>query len=81
MMTLFELMAPGDRVVDSDQRKWGRYVPGTDTVIESPRILDELNPIVFITTNWREQDIREEIERCGLPTHRILTLKNGELNG
>jgi SAM-dependent methyltransferase len=81
MMTLFELMAPGDRVVDSDQRKFGRYVPGTDTIIESPKILNELNPIVFITTNWREQDIREEIERCGLPTHRILTLKNGELNG
>jgi len=81
MMTLFEMMQPGDRVVDSDQRKFGCYVPGTDTCIESPRILFELKPIIFITTNWREQDIREEIKRCGFPTHRILTLKNGELNG
>ncbi len=47
------------RVVDSDFRKWGKYVPGTGQLIESPQILSGQS--VLITTRWRAADIYAEI--------------------
>lgn len=49
----------GDRVVDSDTRKQGKYVPGTGQLIESPTILRGQS--VLITTRWRAADIYTEI--------------------
>jgi hypothetical protein len=52
------------RVVDSDHRKAGRYVPGTGQLIEAPSNL-WVDPVetVIITTRWRAADIYSEILR------------------
>jgi hypothetical protein len=54
----------GGRVVDSDERKAGRYVPGTGQFIEHASTLNT-NPAetVLITTRWRAADIWAEIQR------------------
>lgn len=53
------------RVIDSDRRKAGRYVPGTGQLIEHAESLYE-NPAetVLITTRWRAADIWMEIQQC-----------------
>lgn len=54
----------GHRVIDSDVRKAGRYVPGTGQLIESPsNLLVEPAETVIITTRWRAADIYSEIKR------------------
>jgi hypothetical protein len=55
------------RVIDSDRRKAGRYVPGTGQLIEHASKLYE-NPAktVLITTRWRAADIWMEIQ-CDYP--------------
>ncbi len=52
------------RVIDSDVRKAGRYVPGTGQLIEPPSNL-WIEPVdtVIITTRWRAADIYKEIKR------------------
>jgi hypothetical protein len=52
------------RVIDSDDRKVGRYVPGTGQLIEHAGSL-RVNPVdtVVITTRWRAADIYAEIKR------------------
>jgi len=52
------------RVIDSDHRKAGRYVPGTGQLIEAPNNLWG-NPVdtIVITTRWRAADIYAEIKR------------------
>jgi len=52
------------RVIDSDARKAGRYVPGTGQLIEHAGSL-RVNPVdtVIITTRWRAADIYAEIKR------------------
>lgn len=52
------------RVIDSDHRKAGRYVPGTGQLIEHSGSL-LVNPVdtVIITTRWRAADIYAEIKR------------------
>jgi hypothetical protein len=52
------------RVIDSDVRKAGRYVPGTGQLIEHARSL-RVNPVdtIIITTRWRAADIYAEIKR------------------
>jgi hypothetical protein len=52
------------RVIDSDVRKAGRYVPGMGQLIEAPSSL-RLKPVetVIITTRWRAADIYAEIKR------------------
>jgi len=52
------------RVIDSDVRKAGRYVPGTGQLIEHAGSL-RVNPVdtVIITTRWRAADIYAEIKR------------------
>jgi len=52
------------RVVDSDSRKAGRYVPGTGQLIESASsLLTNPAKTVVITTRWRAADIYAEIKR------------------
>jgi len=54
----------GVRVIDSDSRKAGRYVPGTGDLIEhSSSLLTQPVDCVFITTRWRAADIYAEIKR------------------
>lgn len=54
----------GHRVIDSDVRKAGLYVPGTGQLIEPPCNL-EVDPVetVIITTRWRAADIYKEIKQ------------------
>lgn len=54
----------GHRVIDSDVRKVGRYVPGTGQRIEAANSL-WVEPVdtVIITTRWRAGDIYKEIKR------------------
>lgn len=68
-----------DRVVDSDERKWGKYVPGLPLRIETPDIIGE-NDTVIITTNWREEDILADMRRRNLKPAKVYTIKNGELH-
>lgn len=58
-------------VVDSDHHKVGKYVPGTGQEIKSPEQLQN-NPVdtIIITTQWRAQDIFNEIQQ------RKITYKN-----
>lgn len=52
------------RVVDSDVRKAGRYVPGTGQLIEhASSLLTNPADTVVITTRWRAADIYAEIIR------------------
>lgn len=54
----------GHRVIDSDVRKAGRYVPGTGQLIEPPgKLWEEPVATVIITTRWRAADIYAEIKR------------------
>lgn len=54
----------GYRVIDSDVRKAGRYVPGTSMQIEAASNLwVEPAETVVITTRWRAADIYQEIKR------------------
>jgi len=67
-------------VVDSDEHKVGRYVPGTGQKIQSPDVLQGLTPIIIITTSWRAKDIYTEIQMRGIQYQSILVLKDGVLN-
>ena len=81
--TLVNLLRAGDYdipVVDSDRRKWGYLVPGTDLVIRSPNLLKEAKPdLVIVTTSWRVRDIAEEIARKGYSVGRLAHLLSGAL--
>lgn len=77
-MFLHTLANDCDRVVDSDPRKWGKYVPGLPLRIEKPDIIQDTDTVV-ITTNWREQDILAEIRQRGLKP-KVYTYKNGALH-
>lgn len=78
-MILHEYAVESDRVVDSDERKWGKYVPGLSLKIESPDIIKEYSHVI-ITTNWREKDILADMRRRGLKPAKVYTIKNGELH-
>lgn len=78
--TLVNMLNKPFPVVDSDERKWGKYVPGTAYRIESPKILHRLRPgIVVVTTSWRVGDIAEEIVREGYPVGRVANFSQGKL--
>ena len=67
-------------VVDSDYRKWGKYVPGTNHLIQSPEILRTIEPgDIIITTTWRTKDIVAEIKANNIPHTRLLNLVGGQL--
>ena len=66
-------------VVDSDSRKWGCFVPGTDYEIQTPEILKSLKPKeIIVTTTWRTADIAEQIRALGIDPV-ILNIVDGEL--
>jgi len=78
--TLINMLNAPFPVVDSDERKWGKYVPGTPYRIESPSSLRKHLPdIVVVTTSWRVGDIAEEIVREGYPVGRVANFSNGKL--
>jgi hypothetical protein len=66
------------RVIDSDYRKAGRYVPGTGQLIEHAGSL-LVNPVdtVIITTRWRAADIYAEIKR-DYPTIKEILIVDGD---
>lgn len=69
-----------DRVVDSDMRKVGRYVPGTTQKIEhSDALLKSPTNVIVITTRWRAADIYAEIKRKGIKYHELLVLDGSTL--
>jgi len=54
-------------VVDSDENKIGRYVPGTGQEIRSIRDLSTITfQAIIITTFWRATDICQEISSLGI---------------
>ena len=70
----------GDRVVDSDIFKVGRYVPGMGQVIEdSDALLDEPVDVIVITTRWRAADIYSEIKEKGIKYLELLILEGSDL--
>jgi hypothetical protein len=79
MMLLHHIARDFDHVVDSDERKFGKFVPGLSLRIENPDIITK-DDIVIITTNWREADIIADMKRRGLTPAAVYTVKNGKLN-
>lgn len=54
-------------VVDSDENKVGRFVPGTGQEIRSVKDLPAIAPqAIIITTFWRANDICKEIKSLGI---------------
>jgi len=67
-------------VIDSDERKWGTYVPGVGQEIKSPSILLEQSvDVLIIPTQWRAQDILLEAESIGLSFVNVLIEHDGKL--
>lgn len=79
MMMLHHLARDFDHVVDSDERKWGKFVPGLSHRIENPNMITK-DDTVIITTNWREADILADMKNRGLTPAAVYTVKNGKLN-
>jgi hypothetical protein len=69
-----------ETVVDSDSNKWGKYVPGTGQLIESPNFLNEGPYTILVTTPWRIKDIVSEIKDRKINYSKILFLNEGKLN-
>lgn len=70
----------GDRVVDSDPHKVGRFVPGTGQEIEhADALLENPADIIVITTRWRAADIYAEIQEKGIKHRSFLTLNGPAL--
>nr|WP_240951612.1 MULTISPECIES: class I SAM-dependent methyltransferase [unclassified Prochlorococcus] len=67
-------------VVDSDQRKWGTYVPGVGQEIKPPSCLSSKHiDILIIPTQWRAQDILIEADLMGLTFKQVLIEHKGTL--
>jgi hypothetical protein len=67
-------------VVDSDERKWGCYVPGTGVKIQSPLILAmHPRPFIVATTSWRAEDIKKEVTACNIKHDSIYKFYQGML--
>ena len=78
--TLINLLNLDIPVVDSDDRKCGKYVPGTPFKIKSPSVLHELKPdMVVVTTSWRVGDIADEIARARYPVGNVAHFCRGKL--
>lgn len=68
-----------ETVVDSDARKVGTYVPGTEMRIEPPSVLADNPPdVVVIPPQWRARDIVLEMRRLGV-TCTVLIEHDGRL--
>lgn len=67
-------------VVDSDQRKWGTYVPGVGQEIKPPSyLLTSPVNILIIPTQWRAQDILIESNAMELAFKQVLIEHQGRL--
>jgi SAM-dependent methyltransferase len=67
-------------VVDSDQRKWGTYVPGVGQEIRSPSILlEQPVDVLIIPAQWRAQDILLEAATMSLSFANVLIEHDGVL--
>lgn len=76
--TIYELVSVASAVVDSDERKVGRFVPGLNIPIESPSVIRD-DDIVLITTNWRADDIICEMKAKNIKPAAVFSIKNGAL--
>ena len=67
-------------VVDSDERKWGTYVPGVGQEIKKPSyLLGNYTEVLIVPTQWRAQDILIEADSMGLSFEQVLIEHNGRL--
>jgi 2-polyprenyl-3-methyl-5-hydroxy-6-metoxy-1,4-benzoquinol methylase len=67
-------------VVDSDSRKWGKYVPGTGQCIQPPQNLIN-NPVdkILICSNWHARDIEHEIKEVHHLTAELYVYLKGQI--
>lgn len=67
-------------VIDSDERKWGTFVPGIGQEIKSPSfLLDHPIDTLIVPTQWRAQDILIEATSMGLTFKQVLIEHEGKL--
>lgn len=67
-------------VVDSDETKCGKFVPGTgQEIIHSTSLLQNHVDVIVITTRWRAADIYQEIVQRQIPHDRVLYLNGTSL--
>ena len=67
-------------VVDSDEAKCGKFVPGTgQEIIHSTSLLQNHVDVIVITTRWRAADIYQEIVQRQIPHDRVLYLDGNSL--
>jgi hypothetical protein len=67
-------------VVDSDDRKVGKYVPGTAIQIKSiQELIDNPVDIIVITTSWRADDIAKEIVDRKINCEKLCYFMKGQL--
>jgi hypothetical protein len=68
-------------VVDSDESKCGKFVPGTgQEITHSTTLLQNPVDIIMITTRWRAADIYREIVRRQIPYTRVLYLNGNQIS-
>lgn len=81
MMNLFGIeRAWLPRVVDSDLRKVGAFVPGTGQAIAAPQsLIDEPVDRILITTPWRARDIEHEIREVHGLTASLHVVHRGRI--
>jgi hypothetical protein len=67
-------------VVDSDEGKCGKFVPGTGQEIKhSTHLLTNPVDVIIITTHWRAKDIYQEIKDRNIQYQRVLYLDGSSL--
>lgn len=70
----------GGRVIDSDSRKAGWFVPGTGQLIESTESLrDTPVEVVVVTTRWRAADIYREIRDNHPCVQKVYAVDRGRI--
>jgi predicted SAM-dependent methyltransferase len=80
LINMLDLPSDSIPIIDSDERKWGKMVPGTDHMMVDPGVLNRLRPeLVVVTTSWRVGDIAEEIRLKDLPVGRVASICQGKL--
>jgi hypothetical protein len=68
------------RVIDSDRRKKGDFVPGQGQTIDTPdTLLETPADILIISTQWRAKDILLEIQKTGITYQSVLIEHDGRL--
>ena len=67
-------------VVDSDEAKCRKFVPGTgQEIVHSTNLLQNPVDVIVITTRWRATDIYQEITHRQIPHDRVLYLNENML--